>query len=229
VAGAGISGAHRNSHEKPEALVPGEVYKLDYDLHFTSWVFPKGHRIRLAVNNALWPMIWPTPYKMTTSLGVDGRNASRIVLPVVPESDRIAPDFQPPVEDPELPGYGTLQLGDETDSGYAETRRIERRPLMSQTRVIASGKSGWIYPWATMKYSEEMIHEAQDTDPGKARVTGRARHTVELGERTLIIETDLSFTSDADNFYYTYSRRILENGKLIREKTWKETIPRVHH
>ncbi len=52
VAGAGLSGAHRKSSEEPEALVPGQVYKLEFDLHFTSWVFPKGHRIRLAVNNA---------------------------------------------------------------------------------------------------------------------------------------------------------------------------------
>ena len=37
-------------------------------MHFTSWVFPKGHRIRLAVNNAQWPMLWPTPYPMTTAL-----------------------------------------------------------------------------------------------------------------------------------------------------------------
>jgi hypothetical protein len=42
------------------------------------------------------------------------------------------------------------------------------------------------------------------------------------------VEGDLSFTSDRENFYYTYTRRALENGKLIREKTWKETIPRDH-
>jgi hypothetical protein len=43
------------------------------------------------------------------------------------------------------------------------------------------------------------------------------------------LEGTLSFTSDGKNFYYTYTRRVLENGKLIREKTWKETIPRHHH
>ena len=31
------------------------------------------------------------------------------------------------------------------------------------------------------------------------------------------------------NWHCTYTRRVLENGKLIREKTWKETIPRHHH
>jgi putative CocE/NonD family hydrolase len=35
---------------------------LPLDLHITSWVFPRGHRIRLAISNAMWPMIWPTPH-----------------------------------------------------------------------------------------------------------------------------------------------------------------------
>jgi predicted acyl esterase len=228
VAGAGINGAHRKSSEEPEVLVPGQVFKLEYDLHFTSWVFPKGHRIRLAVNNALWPMIWPTPYAMTTTLGVDGPNPSCIVLPAVTGSDRRGPEFLPPAKDPELPGYGSLKLGEDTDSGYAETKSIERNLLASQARTAASGTSGSFYPWGTITYSENMVHEARDNDPARAGVSGQSRYTVELGGRTVIVEGDLSLTSDRENFYYTYTRRALENGRLIRERTWKETIPRDH-
>jgi predicted acyl esterase len=229
VAGAGLSGAQRKSSEEPESLVSDKVYKLEYDLHFTSWVFPKGHRIRLAVNNAIWPMIWPTPFAMTTTLRVDGADASHVVLPVMPLSDRARPDFLPPAKDSELPGYGYLKVGDESVSGYAETRSIERFPLASKTRIVASGTNGSVYPWAKIKYWEEMIHEAQDSDPAWASVTGKTRYTIELDDRTLIVEGDLSFTSDRENFYYTYTKRLLENGKLIREKTWEETIPRHHH
>ncbi len=229
VAGAGISGAQRRSSEEPESLVPGQLYKLEYDLHFTSWVFPEGHRIRLAVNNALWPMIWPTPYAMTTMLDVEGANASHIVLPVVPGSDRAGPEFLPPAKNPELPGYSSLKLDDESVSGYAETRSIERIPLTSKTRVLASGASGSVHLGAKIKYSEEIVHEAQDKDPARASVTGKTRYTVELAGRTLIVEGDLSFTSDRENFFYAYTRRVLENGKLIREKTWEEAIPRDHH
>ncbi|MBW1902495.1 MAG: CocE/NonD family hydrolase [Deltaproteobacteria bacterium] len=228
VAGAGLSGAHRKSTEKPEALVPGQLYKLEFDLHFTSWVFPKGHRIRLAVNNAIWPMIWPTPFAMTTTLRVDGANASHIVLPVMPQSDRARPSFSPPAKDPELPGYGYLKVGDETTSGYAEIRSIERSPLAYQTRIAASGMEGSIYPWATIKYWEEIVHKAQDNDPARASVTGKTRYTIELDNRTVTVEGILSLTSDRKNFYYSYTRRALENEKLIKEKTWDETIPRDH-
>ena len=229
VAGAGISGAQRKSSEEPEALVPGQVYKLEFNLHFTSWVFPKGHRIRLAVNNALWPMIWPTPFAMTTALSVDGAMASHIVLPAAPQSDRKGPEFLPPAKNPGLPGYGHVKVGEETDSGYAETKSLERSLGTSKTRVIASGTSGSVYPWGTIKYWENMVHEAQDDDPARAGITGTSRYLIELEGRTVTVEGDLSFISDRTNFYYTYTRRVLENGKMVKEKTWKETIPRDHH
>ena len=72
VAGAAMNGTHRESARSPKAIVPGELFALDVEMHFTSWVFPKGHRIRLAVNNAQWPMLWPTPYPMTTELHLGG-------------------------------------------------------------------------------------------------------------------------------------------------------------
>ncbi len=165
---------------------------------------------------------------MTTTLGVDGAKASHIVLPVMPQSDRARPDFLPPAKDPELPGYGYLKIGDETTSGYAETRSIERSPLSFQTRIVASGTDGSVYPWATIKYWEEIVHKAQDNDPARASVTGKTRYAIELDNRTVTVEGILSLTSDRENFYYTYTRRALENGKLIKEKTWEETIPRDH-
>jgi hypothetical protein len=229
VAGAGKSGAQRKSPEEPDSLVPDQLFELEYDLHFTSWVFPKGHRIRLAVNNALWPMIWPTPYSMTTTLDVEGATASHVVLPVIPESDGARPEFRPPAEDPELPGYAALELEDDSVSGYAETRSIERIPLESKTRIVAAGASGSVHLGTKIKYSEEIVHEARDDDPARASVTGKTRYVVELEGRTLTVEGVLSFTSDLENFFYSYTRRVLENGKLVREKTWEEAIPRDHH
>ena len=52
--------------------------------------------------------------------------------------------------------------------------------------------------------------------------------TLELDGRTLVWEAELSFTSDLENFYYDYTRRLLENGELVREKNWQDTIPRDH-
>jgi len=174
-------------------------------------------------------MIWPTPYAMTTTLGVGEANASRIVLPVIPRSDREQPGFLPPAKDPELPNYGDLKVDDATTSGPASIWKIERSPIVSQTRITESGSGGRVFPWGTIRYWREVVQKAQDDDPARAGVTGKTGYRLELGNRTVTLEGDLSLTSDRENFYYIYTRRALEDGKLIREKTWEETIPRDHH
>jgi hypothetical protein len=52
--------------------------------------------------------------------------------------------------------------------------------------------------------------------------------TVELDDRTLSWESEMSFRSDLKNFYYDYTRRLLKDGALVREKNWEDTIPRDH-
>ena len=106
---------------------------------------------------------------MTTTLGVGGANGLYIVLPVMPASDRKGPEFLPPAKDPELPGYSIVAFEDESVSDFAETRSIERIPLLSKTRIVSSGASGKVHPGATIKYWEQMVHEAQDDDPARAR------------------------------------------------------------
>ena len=102
VAGAAFNGTHRKSARDPEDLVAGEMFDLEIEMHFTSWVFPKGHRIRFAVANAQWPMLWPTPYPMTTRCS---SAPSHVVLPIVPPGKRPAPSFLPPVTSPDMPGW----------------------------------------------------------------------------------------------------------------------------
>jgi predicted acyl esterase len=57
--------AHRDGHEQPALLVPGERYRVRMQLNDAGSVFPAGHRIRLALSTAYWPTIWPSPEKAT--------------------------------------------------------------------------------------------------------------------------------------------------------------------
>jgi len=224
VAGAGFNGTHRDSAAEPADVRPGERMALEIEMHFTSWVFPKGHRIRLAVGNSQWPMMWPSRDPMTTDLYLGGASPTRLILPVVPPAPRPVPAFLPPAEDPQLPGFATLDVG--TTSGYGEIATIERDTARRATRVIARDSGGTRYPWGTERYSERIVHEAQDDRPAEASVTGDHRMTVELEDRVLTWEGHLSLRSDPLNFYYEYTRRLLRDGALVREKSWEDTIPR---
>jgi hypothetical protein len=197
---------------------------LDVELHFTSWVFPKGHRIRLSIGNAQWPMFWPKPYPVTTSLRLGGNDPTRLLLPVVPEGARPAPSFKAPERDPEPPGFGSLELG--TVSGYGEISSIDRNPQLGTARVTARNQSGSRYPWGIERFEETITHETSDDHPEASSVVGEYRTTVELPERMLVWESHVSFRSDRTTFYLDITRRLLENGALVREKSWEETIPR---
>ena len=224
VANAGQNGAHRESAREPNAIEPGKAFPLEIELHFTSWIFPKGHRIRLSVANAQWPMIWPTPDLMTTEL-LMGAGATRLLLPVVPPEDRPRPDFAPiPAPGPELPGFGTIDTG--TPSGYGEISSVDRNPRTGHATVVATSSSANRYPWGEERHTESITHEAEDSKPESTSVRGEYATEVKLPDRTLRWECVVTMKSDRVNFYYETTRRLRKDGVLVREKTWKETFPR---
>jgi uncharacterized protein len=227
VTGAGQNGAHRESARNPTAIEPGKVFPLEIEMHFTSWIFPKGHRIRLAVSNAQWPMIWPTPYAMTTTLEM-GADASKFVLPVIPESaGRPKPSFAPlqiaRAED-KLPGFESLEL--ETPSGYGEITWVDRNQRTGEGKIVATSSSAHRFPWGEERNHESITYEAANPSPDKATVKGEYSTEVKLPYRIIRCESVVSFRSDKTNFYYSGQRRLLVDGKLVREKKWDDTIPR---
>lgn len=220
VTGAGLSGAQRGSASQPAPLTRGQRYPLEVEMHFTSWVFPKGHRVRLAVSNALWPMIWPTPYAMTAQLSLGGADGSRLVLPVIPAEARPVPAFGPPEPSSEKPGVRS------TGGAWPGQWTICRDEIRQAAHGDWSGDSTTDYPWGKVAAVERITYDVADAHPDAATVAGDATTTITLPDRTLSWRAVLEIRSDAANFYYRLKRELRKDGALIREKTWQETIPR---
>jgi predicted acyl esterase len=221
ITGAGINGAQRESMTEPRALEPGRVYPLDIAMHLTSWVFPKGHRIRLAVSNALWPMILPTPYSMTTSLELGG-DGSRLILPVVPVKGTPAPTFEPPQpaeQRPDIKSIGYPWPGEWT---------LEHDEANQKARVHWKGKAETDYPWGKEIDYENLVYDVDDAHPETSAVHGEAESIFTLKGRELRWRGHLSVTTDQKNFYYKYTRELLKDGRIVKQQTWEETIPRDH-
>jgi uncharacterized protein len=222
VAGAGLNGAQRENPSDPQDLVPNQTYALDIEMHLATWTFPRGHRIRLAVSNALWPMVWPTPYAMTTTLQLGGATGSRLILPLVPPSMYAVPEFAPPEpsqERADIKGEGFPWPGD---------WKTERDEVKAKTKVSWSGKSAETYPWGKETDLEAITYLADDNHPETSSVQAEAEIALVLKQQTLTWRGHLTLTSDAQNFYYKYTRELLKDGQQIKTKTWQETIPRDH-
>lgn len=222
VTGAGLSGAQRESAADPKDMEANKTYSLNVEMHLTSWTFPKGHRIRLAVSNALWPMAWPTPYAMTTTLQLGTSEGSRLVLPLVPPSVYAAPEFNAPApmeERKDMKAEGFPWPGE---------WKTERDELNGKTKVLWNGKSEETYPWGKETDTEALTYEADDNHSEISSVRGEAEIEMALKDRTLTWRGHLTLTSDAKNFYYKYVRELLQDGKQVKEKKWEETVPRDH-
>jgi putative CocE/NonD family hydrolase len=225
ITGAGINGAQRDSMAKPQDLVPDKIYALSLDLHLASWVFPKGHRIRVAISNALWPMNWPTPYPMTTSLMLGGDAASRIVLPRVPVHGPAAPAFAAPEPVEALPGIEGIGGGGAAWPGEWTVLRDEGK---HRSTVIWKGTTAVSYPWGRFDHSEKLTYDIDDAHPDIARVQGDSEYIQALKDHVLTWRGRLDVSSDAQTFFYKYTRTLLRDGVIIRTKTWEEPIPRDH-
>jgi len=224
VTGALLNGSQRNSRLKPEYLVPGEVYDLEFEMHFTTWTFKPGHRIRLAVSNSLFPMIWPTPYSMTTKLFL-GVESTRLELPVIPPVERKVPAFLTP-EPPEKRPDARRVVGTRTPwpKGYYKWKR----DLWStKTSVEWRGHGDFEVEGRHYRTYQRNYYETNEERPAESRFSGEASRHIKFEDRTLELRTTLEVYSDEKNFYVTIVRYAYENNTLVRRREWKETIPRM--
>lgn len=53
--------SHRNGSASPQPLEPGRCYRVRLRLCALAHAIAPGHRIRLALSNAYWPIAWPAP------------------------------------------------------------------------------------------------------------------------------------------------------------------------
>ena len=90
------------------------------------------------------------------------------------------------------------------------------------------GKAETNYPWGKETDYENLTYDVDDTHPEISAVRGEAESIFALKGRELRWRGHLSVTTDQKNFYYKYTRELLKDGQMVKQKTWEETIPRDH-
>ncbi|MCI0581501.1 MAG: CocE/NonD family hydrolase [Chloroflexi bacterium] len=220
---------HRRSHVTPEPLFPGAVETVRVPLRAAGYRFAAGHRIRVSVASACWPVIWPSPHAgtLTIHLGSEGHGGhwagetqgSRLELPLAPAVDDAAvPAFrtEPPVLD--VVGGGT--------SDPPAWRVTE--DVLSGTVTVSTHDGGDVtLPDGTRLYSAES-HDltASDADPARARMASRIRYVLERAGHAIDIDVDGDTTSTAEAFELDIRLAVRLDGEPFHEARTIETIPR---
>jgi hypothetical protein len=219
ITGGLINGAQRESRTDPKAIVPGESFTLDFPMRFTTWTFEKGHRIRLAVTNAQFPMVWPTPFRMTTTLKV-GDGSSELLLPFVSPTDRPAPVLPPPEPTEERLDARVLEDVEQTPF------RAVQDPQKGTTTVTSEESSSWVVADRQYRTRKRLSQTANPADPASADALGEGMYEIRMGDRTVTARVTVRIDSDARKLHVFLRREIHENGKLVRDREWREDIPR---
>ena len=197
---------------------------LPLQLHACSWVFSRGHRIRLAISNAMWPMIWPTPHPATATVRL-GQTGTRLALPVVPATG--------PKELP-APVFGEFEPAEELEgvNSWGDVLPV-RWTLVRDDKGVASiswrGTAGNEFAWGRVIDEEYLRYEVDDERPAQASARGEARTEVHLPDRLLIFSSVLDLDGDADSLRYRFRRELRRDGVLIRQRSWERRFRRDGH
>lgn len=75
--------------------------------------------------------------------------------------------------------------------------------------------------------TEKEHYDTHDDHPSRSHFLGDEVHVIRMPEgRTIRLRTIIDMHSDSSAFHVTFTRRIEQNGKTVRTKTWSETLPR---
>ena len=214
---------HRDGHEAPAALEPGHYYDVTVTLNACGHRFPPGHRIRVAIGTAYWPLVWPAPYPATLSIDTA---ASALELPARQHNRGPQVVFDPPAHGPTTPVTVI-------DPGSVQRLSIQNHVTGEHT-YITEGIGG-LFGEGILRLEAidlQVAHSLKreltirDDDPLSARyVLSQSYEMGREGWRTLI-NTRAEMRSDQDNFYIAGTLTARLNGELLAERQWDVTIAR---
>ncbi|MER9949234.1 CocE/NonD family hydrolase [Mesorhizobium sp. M0047] len=207
---------HRNSHEFPEALVPGETVSARVVLDQCAYRVPAGHRLRVAVSNAYWPMIWPSPEPAQLSL-----STATLSLPLRP----LATGDEVTFAEPE----GASPWETETIRATNSERHVDRDEKTGIVTLSIVDDFGGVRDLDHGLANGSIARETwtiHPDDPLSASGKTHWTQTLSRNEWSVRTETSAELRSDAQNFIINARIEAYEGEKLVFERNFDEKIPR---
>lgn len=225
VTGALFNSRHICGRLTPCGLKPGKTYQTEVKLHFTTWTFRKGHKIRLSVSNAQFPMAWPSPDQMTTTLDIGNRDTA-ITLPVIPGRSKSSPLWRKPKLKPDNPHGDYIETG-EKKPDLAKYVRVDSNT--GKTSFVLETNSAYRVHNRQFFVSGKNVWSTSRANPAESQYLGNMQTEIRTGRRIIRLKTRIALESTATTFNLTVTRSLTLNGRQVRQKTWKQTFARVNH
>lgn len=212
--------AQREGREGPRPVEPGKRYQVSVRLNDVGYRIAKGHRLRLAVSNSMWPMAWPVPDRHELTLHLDQCRLDlpqqRVDLSDVERSTFAAAQRSEPCRiDAHTEGTAKRSLSQDLTTGLHHYRVLHDhgRSYLQSSDLVSEGEV-------------EQHFSIRDDDPSSAKARYRFRFCLERGDWRVRTEGWLEMTCDKSNFYLDASLSAFENDEQIFERQWQVPIIR---
>ena len=212
--------SQRDGREVCAEVEAGTSYRIQYDLNDIAHRIVKGHKLRVSVSNAMWPMAWPVAdnHKLTLHL----KNC-RVKLPnanLVPSDLSRVLFTQPRVTKP---------------GGVVEQKAGSHSRTI--THDLSTGKRALTLQ---ADFGAHLIETADITVTGHSQdrfeiaddnvLTAKAEYQFGMGYQregwNVATQGQMTVTCDKDNFLLKGELKAFEDDKEIFCRSWDETIPR---
>lgn len=211
---------HREGHEHPRPLTPGQVYDVRVSCYFATHRFKKGSRIRVALTESLWPMVWPSPRPVTLTLQTA---ESHLLLPVRP------PRLHESMPSPAML-IGVAQRNDATDEQIQTTK-------VTQSGADASGfvsirkdlpQPPYVVPGAgtTLSGNSVWIRSIREGDPNSGLWSVEWEVRMQRGTWDVRTLSTIELRSTAEEFHVKESLAAWDGGKQVFQRSWDKRIKR---
>lgn len=208
--------SHRHGSESPAAMTPGRVEEVRVILDATAYKLRPGHRLRLTVSTAYFPMIVPSPTDVTATVSLD---TAALHLPCAPNTEITLPGAGPDTR----PSFPT------TPSSAA--RRVSRDRASGTTKVTIESDTGTTtYPdygiaWRDIRHSDYTITRG---DPLSYRAAETSIHErTRDGILTRITATG-HLRATATDWVIDAQIEASQDGATVFRREWSQTIARDH-
>lgn len=209
---------HRDGHETPRPMVPGEPTTVTVRMSAAGHTFNSGSRIRLAISPTYWPWAWPSPVPVTLTVLPTGSSTLRLPVRAPRDIDGEEPPF-------------VLE-----DRPPAPPRELEPRPHVTHDWI--TGRSE-LHSWSAREVTSlpgglEMAESRLDVfsivegEPLSAEVRCERSSELSRGSWRVRVRTVSTMTADAVTFRVTNALDAFEGVTRVATRRWCHETPRDH-
>jgi putative CocE/NonD family hydrolase len=218
--------AHRDGHETPAPLVPGEWCRVRIQLNDIAHAFPAGHRLRLALSTSYWPIAWPSPEPAVVGIRTAVSSLDLPVRPPRPEDDELR-GFEVPEAAPSISRKKLMHM--------TMRRTIETDLTTNETVFTLRGDGGELGGARLARieaidldlgYVMSRRHRINENDPLSAHTEYVQSTTLRRGDWSVRIECRTHLTATLESFQFSGELIAFEGDREVAHRIWSPAIPR---